>query len=460
MAEKILSAKELREELAPLAGIINELADLAQKEQRVFNAEEQAKWDKVNGEYNRLKNQLDLKARAEALVLEMTQPAENQVINSGASHQVPGREDYNGREALERFENAQVQAPTEADHSLALQGWMRARAGMELLPIHAQACQKCKVRPHLEFFDASLRNGSYSAVRNDFRKFRNAQSASDGSLGSYTVAEGFVPRLEIALLQYGGMRQASDVMRTDTGADMPWPTSDDTSNKGAIIGESSVPDTQDVSFGQVIFRAHKWTSKFVKVPFELLEDSAFNLASILGDMLGERLGRIQNEHYTTGTGVGQPMGFVNAAATFTTGVAAGAIDWDDVIGLEHSVDPAYRAGSIYMAHDTVISALRLVKDGQGRPIWTSGAQAGVPDTINGKMIVTNNDMASTLTSGSKSLAFGDFSKYKIRDVNGVRLVRLNERFADADQIAFVAFARGDGNLLNAGVAPIKVLTHP
>ena len=123
-------------------------------------------------------------------------------------------------------------------------------------------------------------------------------------------------------------------------------------------------------------------------------------------------------------------------------------------------DPAYRAGSIYMAHDTVISALRLVKDGQGRPIWTSGAQAGVPDTINGKMIVTNNDMASTLTSGSKSLAFGDFSKYKIRDVNGVRLVRLNERFADADQIAFVAFARGDGNLLNAGVAPIKVLTHP
>ena len=41
----------------------------------------------------------------------------------------------------------------------------------------------------------------------------------------------------------------------------------------------------------------------------------------------------------------------------------------------------------------------------------------------------------------------------------IRMVRLTERFADSDQVGFIAFLRSDGNLLNAGVAPVKVLQH-
>jgi HK97 family phage major capsid protein len=66
-------------------------------------------------------------------------------------------------------------------------------------------------------------------------------------------------------------------------------------------------------------------------------------------------------------------------------------------------------------------------------------------------------MSATFTTGQKLMLFGDLSKYLIRDVSSIRLVRLEERYADLDQIAFIAFMRSDGNLLDAGTRPVKWL---
>jgi hypothetical protein len=41
----------------------------------------------------------------------------------------------------------------------------------------------------------------------------------------------------------------------------------------------------------------------------------------------------------------------------------------------------------------------------------------------------------------------------------MRMYRLEERYRDTDQDGFVAFIREDGNLLTAGTAPVKYLSH-
>ena len=56
------------------------------------------------------------------------------------------------------------------------------------------------------------------------------------------------------------------------------------------------------------------------------------------------------------------------------------------------------------------------------------------------------------------MLFGDFSKYIIRDVLDIDLIRMNERYADYHQVAFVAISRMDSDLLNAGTNPIKCIT--
>jgi HK97 family phage major capsid protein len=79
---------------------------------------------------------------------------------------------------------------------------------------------------------------------------------------------------------------------------------------------------------------------------------------------------------------------------------------------------------------------------------------GAPDTLMGSPYVINQAMSS-MTSTGKSILFGDFSKYWIRDVRDFTLLRLDERFAEFLQVAFIAFMRTDGDLLDAGTHPIQ-----
>ena len=75
-----------------------------------------------------------------------------------------------------------------------------------------------------------------------------------------------------------------------------------------IAENTTVATNTPPSFGQVIFRAYKATSDFILVPTELLEDSAFNLSEWLGEALGIRIGRLQADKFTTGTGAAEPTG--------------------------------------------------------------------------------------------------------------------------------------------------------
>src|SRR5690606_9269747 len=88
---------------------------------------------------------------------------------------------------------------------------------------------------------------------------------------------------------------------------------------------------------------------------------------------------------------------------------------------------------------------------------------GAPATILGHPYTINQDMASLVGAetsaddNKKIVLFGDIQKYIIRQVRNMRIVRLNERYGELDQTAFVVFFRVDGDLLDAGTHPVKFL---
>lgn len=345
---------------------------------------------------------------------------------------------------------------SEETRALALQGWFATpcahRGVARVSDEQRDAAKKCGFNLESREIGFSLRRN----YRNVQREFRAAQSGITGSAGAFLIPEGFITTLERALLEFGGMRQVSDVMRTATGNDLPWPTSDDTSNKGEIIGENITQNEQAITFGNITYKAYKYSSKMVKIPFELLQDSAIDLASLTGIILGERIGRIQNDHFTTGTGAGQPKGITLASTLGVTSATATAIKADELIDLIYSVDPAYRIGAGFLMHDGVFLAISKLKDGQGQYLFQGMNNSNVL-SIKGYPVTINQSMQSTVATGTKTVLFGQLNKYKIRDAGDVRLVRLDERYAELDQVAFVSFMRSDGNLLDAGVAPVKHL---
>jgi HK97 family phage major capsid protein len=255
------------------------------------------------------------------------------------------------------------------------------------------------------------------------------------------------------------MLQEAEVIDTATGANLPWPTNDDTANVGAILGENTQVTEQDVTLGTASLDAYMYTSKLVRVSFQLLQDRP-DFDTWLARKLGERIGRILNQHFTTGTGTAQPDGIVTSATVGTTGTGSfastGGISFDNVIDLTESIDPAYGGLSDlkFMGHQTVRKALRKVKDGQQRYIWEPSTQAGAPSTVYGYEFVLNNDMP-TLAASSKSLLFGSVRQaYVARIVKELTTLRLTERYADYLQVGFLAFERADGTMQDANAVRV------
>lgn len=290
---------------------------------------------------------------------------------------------------------------------------------------------------------------------------RAAMSTTTGAEGGFTVAGEWYRSLTEALKQFGGIRSEATVFQTATGAQLNFPTADATSETGAIVGQNAaVGSVVDTTFGNITMDVFKYTSRPIAVPFELIQDSMFDIEAYIRRVLATRLGRITNLHFTTGTGSGQPRGIVTATSVGKAGAAGqtATVTYDDLVDLEHSVDPAYRGrpGVCYMLHDQTLKVVRKIKDTQGRPIFVPGYEqgnpGGAPDRLLGRPICISQEMP-TMAANAKSILFGDLREYMIREVMDLTLFRMaDSKYIENGQIGFVAFNRQGGNLIDVGGA--------
>ncbi|GBQ96474.1 GTA major capsid protein [Acetobacter nitrogenifigens DSM 23921 = NBRC 105050] len=287
---------------------------------------------------------------------------------------------------------------------------------------------------------------------------RNAQGTTPGAAGGYLVPPAFVAQLLVALKDYFQALNYFDEIATDTGADLPWPTNDDTSRRAKIIAENTQIGQGNLSFGQTTLKAFLYATDAILVPWTLMQDSFMDLDAFIRGALTTSFGRTLADDLTTGAGgASGPTGVLTASAVGAT--AAGASPtYDDFVELAFSVDRAYRTGAVFMMNDQTIKVLAKLKDNQGRPLWVPSVQAGVPDMFAGYPIVYNNSMPD-IAAGAQPVLFGNLKNYKYRVVRDVSIVRLNERYADYLQTGYFGFGRFGGGLPSAA-QPLKSLKMP
>lgn len=279
-----------------------------------------------------------------------------------------------------------------------------------------------------------------------------------GLNGGVIVPKTLADNIEIALKSYGGMLEAGTIITTSTGGDLIMPTINDTTSKATVVAEYNQSTKKAPSFGSETLKAYTYRTPIVPVSQELLQDSGFDLESLLSGLLAESFGRGINEDLTIGNGTGKPKGIINWATASDAAPAATAIKLDDIIDLLKSVDSAYARNGRFMFNRETLWSLVKIKDTTGRYIWQEGAKDGTPPTLFGKGYILNDDVAN-IGAGNASIMFGDFSKFKIRMVKNFRVIRLNELLAEYLSIGLFGFARVDGVLLDAGTHPVKKLVH-
>lgn len=317
-------------------------------------------------------------------------------------------------------------------------------------------------------FDTFIRRGE-SGWSPEQAAAVNTMSTTTGSEGGYTVQTEVAKSVLEVLKSYGNMRAVATVIQTSKGNPMTWPTTDGTAEEGEIVAENTAAADLDISFGTASLGVYKFSSKVVTVPWELLQDSEVNVEQIVTSRINERLGRVTNRLFTVGTGTAQPNGVVTALAVGKAGATGQTttIIHDDLVDLIESIDDAYMASgrAQFMCHQNMRKVLRKLKDTAGRPLWSPGYEfgivRGVPDQLMGYNITINNNMAVPAAS-AKSLAFGDFSKYVIRDVMSMQLFRFTDSaYTKKGQVGFLAWMRSGGNWMepSGGSYAAKIYQH-
>jgi HK97 family phage major capsid protein len=418
--------QELRQKYGEIADEIKKLADIP-----TLSAEQRGAWDKANADLASTREQIERQESALAL--------------AGVTSQ---RASQPGAPAGSAAPTAPL-ASTPENRSLAIVGLILRAKGLTL----PDKCQRAlaDLAIHQEHSAIHLRMNRTPAEMRGI----NTQV---GANGGFIMPTETISPVERAMLFFGSVRNLSTVLSTPNGNRIEWPTTNDTSSEGELIGEEAAVTEGNPTFAQKAWDAYTLSSKVIKLSFQALQDAPESLETLSGDMVGERLARGQNRYLTTGTGASQPYGVVTASTLGKTAASATAIAADELIDLLHSVDPAYRMGARWMLNDGIMAAIRKLKgSGSGDYLFQPGLQLGVPDMLLGYPVSYNNHMQATVASGTKTVLFGDFSRYKVREVQGIRFQVLNELYAANGQVGIQAFMRFDGNILNAGVAPIKHL---
>lgn len=165
---------------------------------------------------------------------------------------------------------------------------------------------------------------------------------------------------------------------------------------------------------------------------KLLEDSGINIESWLGNKIGEKMARTEATSFVTGTGVGQPRGFLTYAAGSAWGqieqVAMGdasLLTADGFISLKYSmVEPLLERGTWLMNRSTVAAAMKLKNTTTNEYIWKPSMIAQDPSsTILGLPVRMAADMPA-VAANSLAVALADWREaYLIVDRLGTTVQR-------------------------------------
>jgi HK97 family phage major capsid protein len=306
-------------------------------------------------------------------------------------------------------------------------------------------------------FDAYVRTGA----RND-ALLTSAQSEGLGSAGGYLVPDEYAAEIVKRIVAFGGFAAAAKTISTAGGNPLTiGVTVDDSSNLGSIVSEAGAFSSgADVTFDTISLGAYTYASNGtgtdpVKVSWELLDDSSQDVPSLLADLLGDRIGRIQATHWITGTGVSEPLGIVTPKSAFGNIAGTSAPTYAELVQTIHALDPGYRASASWLMSDATLSAIRQIVDDAGRPLWLPQATSGLGTLAGGSLlgfpVVVDQAMPDIASSGAtKCIGFGDWRRaYTIRRVKEIGVVRINELYAAARQTGFFAWARADGTVVDS-----------
>lgn len=314
--------------------------------------------------------------------------------------------------------------------------------------------------------------GDVEPLRNFRKTLRNALSERVPSEGGFLVPEVLRSQILMVALETAIVRPRARVIPMDS-LRVPYPTIDDTSHTSSVFGgvigywteEAAALTASAPSFGRIVLEAKKLTG-YTTIPNELLQDSVAALDQWFNEMFPIALAWFEDVAFITGTGVGEPQGFLNSPCGIrvpcgTTHTVAFA----DIVAMWPRLLPASMNNAVWLCSPSVIGQLmQLYLNAGGStpiapPLWLNGMQAhdGLTMTLLGRPLIVSEkmpDSSSNNTTVPGALALVDFNYYLLGDRQSMQVQSSDEYLFANDLTAFRVIERLDGRAwLQSAITP-------
>lgn len=295
-----------------------------------------------------------------------------------------------------------------------------------------------------------------------------AQLAGTAAAGGNLIPDEAMLPLVKAMAAFGPMWDDDfcRVIKTQGGASMPIPGLDDIANEAAQNANEGDPGTglgsaTDVVFSKKTLEDFMVDTGWLGVSIQLLTGAMEDVEGVLGEILGERVGRKANTDLTVGSGSGEAQGIsVGASASGVTVASPTAISADEILAFYHSVDSAYRASPKFAAqfNDNTLLAIHKLKDGDGRYLVQEAPDGAGKIRVGGVSFKYKiNPAMANIGASARSMVMGDHGKYFVRKVGGTVLMTAKDsKFQPG--VGLAAYTRFDGAV--ADPRAIKGFDHP
>ena len=420
MATLLEQARELKQDRAKLIKQNRDIIDRAEAEKRSFTAEEQAEYD----------------ARFED-INSYSERAERLEAQDKAERDMPGEPAERPREG--RSERV---APTEYRTKAPARPGVPAIERSYML----EGSDEQRERRMAAFRASLLHRADLTADE------RRALENTDDTQGGYTTApQQFVADLIQAVDNMVWMRGLANVMQLTSGDSMGRPSLDNDpadSNWTTELGTGSEDSTMD--FGKRELNPHP-LAKRIKVSRTLLRRSALGIDALVRDRLAYKQAVTQEKGFMTGTGANEPLGVFTASAS---GISTGrdvstdntttAFTADGLINAKYSIKGAYYPSLRWVFHRDAVKMLAKLNDGEGQYMWQGSIVGGAPDRLLGFPALISEYAPNTVTTGLYVGILGAFQNYWIAEALGVQIQRLDELYAETNQVGFIMRSEIDG----------------
>ena len=411
-------ANRLRDRRLQLVNEMRDITDHAIEENRDLSAEETGRFQAINEEIDRIQSRIDGVLAQETRAKE-ADDAYNKITSKPVAR------------------GAEVAVRNGDGKQSELRAWMRGQGGREFV-VPMEGPQAAQIRA------ARLRT-----------EYRDLLTAAAGGV----IDTGFRAQLWEYMIETSGVLQAGvDLLETDSGETIKLPRATVHSTAAAATEGVAITES-DPTLSSVNSTVSK-EGYVTQLSTELLADAGVDINGYLARSAGRELGLRVGLAAVTAAVAAASAGATTAAGTAGGLGAQSTADrgFDYLITLFHSVIAPYRnrASCAWLMSDLTAAMVRKVKTADGVYAWQPAVTLGAPDTILGKPVYIDTNVADAAVS-VESIIFGDWSSLVVRIAGGFRFERSDDFAFNADLVTFRAIVRHGSVSIDANA--LKSLTH-